>query len=68
MNAMLFAYVEARELAVQAHLRNREFALDAPSVRERLGRALIALGEQLLTIPARPTAEVRPSEAVRPAA
>jgi hypothetical protein len=61
MHAMLFAYVEARQLEIQSSLSRCEFMHDLPSMRDRLGRALITIGEQLLTLPTRPTEEVRPA-------
>ncbi|MGQ0849031.1 MAG: hypothetical protein ACT4OP_07940 [Actinomycetota bacterium] len=61
MNAMLFAYVEARQAEIELALRQRHVADDAPSVRDRLGRALISIGEHLVTVPLRVNQEARPA-------
>jgi hypothetical protein len=64
MNAMMFAYVQARQLEIELELERRHQA-DAMSMRDRLGRALIAWGEHLVSLPP-VTSEVASS--FRPAA
>jgi hypothetical protein len=64
MNAMMFAYVEARQLEMELELERRHQG-DATSIRDRLGRTLIAWGEQLVASP--PVPQVTQSS-FRPAA
>jgi hypothetical protein len=51
MNAMMFAYVQARQSEIAAAAEQRRL-VEVPSMRDRLGRTLIAWGEQLVTVPA----------------
>lgn len=48
MSAMLFAYVQSRQLEIELEVERRD-QTDAMSMRDRLGRTLIAWGEQLVT-------------------
>ena len=50
MSAMMFAYVQARQLEIKLELERRD-QTDATSMRDRLGRTLIAWGEQLVALP-----------------
>ena len=50
MSAMLFAYVQSRQLEIELEVARRD-QTDAMSMRDRLGRTLIAWGEQLVTLP-----------------
>jgi hypothetical protein len=50
MSAMMFAYVQARQLEIELEVERRDQA-DAMSMRDRLGRTLIAWGEQLVALP-----------------
>jgi hypothetical protein len=50
MNAMMFAYVQSRQLEIQFEVERRD-RTDAMSMRDRLGRTLIAWGEQLVALP-----------------
>ena len=50
MSAMLFAYVQSRQLEIELEVERRD-QTDAMSMRDRLGRTLIAWGEQLVTLP-----------------
>lgn len=50
MNAMMFAYVQARQTEIAAAAEHRR-PVEVPSMRDRLGRTLIAWGEQLVTVP-----------------
>ncbi len=50
MSAMMFAYVQARQTEIKA-AAERGRPLEAPSMRDRLGRTLIAWGEQLVAVP-----------------
>ena len=50
MNAMMFPYVRARQLEMQLDLERRH-QTDPTSIRDRLGRTLIAWGEQLVALP-----------------
>lgn len=50
MSAMLFAYVQSRQLEIELELERRD-QTDSMSMRDRLGRTLIAWGEQLVTLP-----------------
>jgi hypothetical protein len=76
MNAMMFAYVAARQLEIERQVRERmehqHPACDfehAHPVRDRLGRTLITWGEHLLGVPPWPHATGRGGAAsVRPAA
>jgi hypothetical protein len=60
MNPMLlFAYADARRADVERALQSRHFGAETTSVRDRLGRALISIGEQLLGEPVATQQEVR---------
>ncbi len=50
MTAMMFAYVQSRQLEIELELARRD-QTDAMSMRDRLGRTLIAWGEQLVALP-----------------
>ena len=50
MSAMMFAYVQARQAEIAA-AAERGRPVEMPSMRDRLGRTLIAWGEQLVTMP-----------------
>ena len=50
MNAMMFAYVQARQMEIEA-AAERTRRIEAPSMRDRLGRTLISWGEQLVAVP-----------------
>jgi hypothetical protein len=50
MSAMMFAYVQSRQLEIELEVARRDQA-DATSMRDRLGRTLIAWGEQLVALP-----------------
>ena len=50
MSAMMFAYVQARQSEIEA-AAERARPVEMPSMRDRLGRTLIAWGEQLVTVP-----------------
>ncbi|HUP16327.1 MAG TPA: hypothetical protein VM848_09805 [Acidimicrobiia bacterium] len=50
MSAMMFAYVQSRQLEIELEVERRDQS-DAMSIRDRLGRTLIAWGEQLVTLP-----------------
>ena len=50
MSAMMFAYVQSRQLEIELEVERRDQS-DAMSMRDRLGRTLIAWGEQLVTLP-----------------
>ena len=50
MSAMMFAYVQSRQLEIKLELERRD-QTDAMSMRDRLGRTLIAWGEQLVALP-----------------
>jgi len=50
MSAMMFAYVQSRQLEIELEVERRDRS-DATSMRDRLGRTLIAWGEQLVTLP-----------------
>ena len=64
MQSLMFAYVRARQLEIELDLKRRHLT-DSSPIRDRLGKTLIAWGEQLVTLPpASPS--VTPS--VRPAA
>ncbi|MGH8926821.1 MAG: hypothetical protein ACRDWH_00600 [Acidimicrobiia bacterium] len=64
MNSLMFAYAEARQLEIKLDLARRRHPEYSLSMRDRLGRTLIAWGEHLMVTP-RQAAE-QPS--VRPAA
>ena len=64
MNSLMFAYVKARQLEIALEVQRRHLT-DSASVRDRLGKALIAWGEQLVTLPPLSPGTVSP---VRPAA
>jgi len=51
VNAMMFAYVQSRQLEIKLEVERRD-QTDAMSMRDRLGRTLIAWGEQLVALPA----------------
>ena len=55
MSAMLFAYVDARRLEIELEVERRRQLTDAMSMRDRLGRTLIAWGEQLVALPPVPS-------------
>jgi len=55
MSAMMFAYVQARQSEIEA-TAERGRPIEMPTMRDRLGRTLIAWGEQLVTVP--PTSSV----------
>ena len=61
MSAMIFPYVRARQLEIQLDVERRR-RVTAPSMRDRLGRTLIGLGEQLVALPPK-TLESRTSGA-----
>ena len=50
MSAMMFAYVQSRQLEIELEVERRH-QTDALSMRDRLGRTLIAWGEQLVAVP-----------------
>ena len=50
MSAMMFAYVQSRQLEIELEVERRD-QTDAMSMRDRLGRTLIAWGEQLVALP-----------------
>ena len=50
MSAMMFSYVRARQLEIELEVARRR-RVTAPSMRDRLGRTLIGLGEQLMASP-----------------
>jgi len=50
MQSLMFAYVKARQLEIALDLKQRHFT-DSSSIRERIGKTLIAWGEQLVTLP-----------------
>ena len=50
MSAMMFSYVQARQLEIELDVERRR-RVTAPSMRDRLGRTLIGLGEQLVALP-----------------
>ena len=50
MSAMMFAYVQSRQIEIELEVERRD-QTDAMSMRDRLGRALIAWGEQLVALP-----------------
>ena len=50
MSAMMFAYVQARQSEIKA-AAERGRPVEMSSMRDRLGRTLIAWGEQLVTVP-----------------
>ena len=51
MSAMMFSYVQARQLEIELEVERRRLSSTAPSMRDRLGRTLIGLGEQLIALP-----------------
>lgn len=61
MNAMVFGFVEAREIEIRHALSRRWNVEDAPSLRDRLGRALIYLGEALVATPQPEASPLRPA-------
>ena len=61
MSAMMFSYVQARQLQIELDVERRR-RVNAPSMRDRLGRTLIGLGEQLVALPPK-TLESRTSGA-----
>jgi len=64
MHSLMFAYVRARQLEIELDLKQRHFT-DSSSIRERIGKTLIAWGEQLVTVP---PASPRASSSALPAA
>ena len=64
MSAMMFAYVQSRQLEIQLEVERRDQS-NAMSIRDRLGRTLIAWGEQLVALP---PAETGSAPSVRHAA
>ena len=50
MQSLMFAYVRARQLEIELALKQRHLT-DSSSIRDRLGKTLIAWGEQLVTWP-----------------
>ena len=50
MSAMMFAYVQSRQLEIELEVARRDQS-NAMSIRDRLGRTLIAWGEQLVALP-----------------
>jgi hypothetical protein len=64
MSAMMFAYVEARQAEIERQSM-RPRLIEAPSMRDRVGRTLIAWGQQLV---ASPPATSRATQSVRRAA
>ncbi|MGZ5385112.1 MAG: hypothetical protein ACXWH0_14160, partial [Acidimicrobiia bacterium] len=50
MHSLMFAYVKARQLDIALEVQRRHLT-DSASIRDRLGKALIAWGEQLVTLP-----------------
>jgi hypothetical protein len=50
MSAMMFAYVQSRQLEIELEMERRDQS-NAMSIRDRLGRTLIAWGEQLVALP-----------------
>ena len=51
MSAMMFAYVQARQTEIEAASRSMDAPWRCRPCRDRLGRTLIAWGEQLVTVP-----------------
>ena len=51
MSAMMFSYVKARQIEIELEVERRRLASTTPSMRDRLGRTLIGLGEQLIALP-----------------
>ena len=51
MSAMMFSYVQARQLEIELEVERRRLTSTAPSMRDRLGRTLIGLGQQLVALP-----------------
>ena len=64
MSSLMFAYARTRQQDIELELKMRDLH-DTPSVRDRLGRVLIAWGEQLVAYP--PVTPVK-AQSVRPAA
>ena len=64
MSSLIFGYAQARQRDIELQLKLRH-THTTPSVRDRLGRVLIALGEQLVAEPAVPSGS---TSSVRPAA
>ena len=68
MSAMMFSYVRARQLEIELDVERRR-RVTAPSMRDRLCRTLIGLGEQLVALPPKTlesrNLESRPSGARR---
>lgn len=59
----MFAYVKARQLEIALDVQRRHLT-DSTSIRDRLGKALIVWGEQLVTLPPvspRTVSTVRPA-------
>lgn len=50
MQSLMFAYVRARQLEIELDLKRRHLT-DSSSIRDRLGKTVIAWGEQLVTLP-----------------
>jgi hypothetical protein len=50
MNAMMFAYVQSRQIEIELEVERRD-RTDEMSMRDRLGRTLIAWGELLVAVP-----------------
>lgn len=59
MNAMVFGYVQAREIEIRHAQARRWIVEDAPSLRDRLGRTLISWGQHLVAIPRAEPAPLR---------
>lgn len=64
MHSLMFAYVKARQLEIALEVQRRHLT-DSASMRDRLGKALIVWGEQLVTLPPVSAGTV---SSVRPAA
>lgn len=62
MNPMLlFEYVKARQIAIELEVRQPQLLPEQPTVRDRVGRALIAIGERILATPAIDQETLRPA-------
>ena len=64
MSAMMFAYVQARQAEIERQAASAR-PVDGPSMRDRVGRTLIAWGQQLVALP---PAASRTTQSVRRAA
>jgi len=51
MHSLLIPYAQARQLEIEHEISQRHNVEHSSSVRDRVGRALISLGEHLVTVP-----------------